>query len=90
MAIASRSAGAIAGQKLGDADFLDEVASEFQIQRRECNGGVADHLDGRSARSEQDRRAEDRIVGHPDDQLVCTQPPDHVLDREALNARIGA
>jgi hypothetical protein len=60
-----------------------------QIQRRQRQRAIEDHLDRGAAMPEQHQGAELLVGGDPDDQLVSARPADHRLHAEALRARLG-
>ena len=74
---------AVALEQLVDARAADHLARQAHIERRQRDGAVGDHLDRRAPLPEQQHRAEDRVGGGADDQLLRTLHARHLLYREA-------
>ena len=83
-----REAVAIAAQQAGDAGAPDQPARQFEIQRRQGQGGIGDHLHPDAALAEQHDRAESGVHADADDQLERIRPADHLFDDEALDRGI--
>ena len=67
----------------------DQVARQRQIERRQRQRLVVDHLDRGAALAEDDDRTEGRIVGEADDELARLRPHDHGKHGHAVDPRIG-
>ena len=81
---------AVAGQQFGDAGAADQLARKLQVQRRQPQCLIVDHLDRGAAAAERHHRTEGRIVGDPHDQFLGLRPHDHRVDRDAAQLRGGA
>ena len=65
------------------------IVGELQVERRQRQSLVVDHLDRRAAAAEHDHRPEGRVVGEAGDQFARLRPAHHRLHRHARDARPG-
>jgi uncharacterized protein (DUF885 family) len=75
-------------QCVARARATDQVADEVQIQWRQRDRAVADHLDHGAAEAETDGGAEHGIAHHADHQLAAVPLEVHRLDQHAVDARV--
>ena len=78
----------VAGQHPGNARARNQIAREHHVERRQSDGAVGSHFHGGSTLTEQNHRAEHRVIGNADDQLVRVWPSSHRLYREARQSCI--
>jgi hypothetical protein len=69
---------------------LDQPARQELVQRRQLHRAVGDQLDHRAAGAEGDHRAEGLVGDQADVDLAAAPRPRHVLDRDAVDARLRA
>ena len=78
---------AVASEQVLDAGLPHHVAGEFQVERRQCLSGVAQHFDCGAASAEHQHRAEGRVIAHADEQFMRARAADHRLHGDACDAR---
>ena len=83
-----RRPSAIAGQQRADARPRHEVRGQLGVERRQRHGGIPQQLHRHAPGAEQDRRPEDRIARHAEDQFLPVGTADHRLQREAVDRRV--
>ena len=80
---------AVAAQQPVDARAAERVLGQDQIERRQGQGLVVDHLCRDAAMSDHQDRPEYRILGRADDQFHRVRPPHHRLDDETVDRALG-
>ena len=86
---AARAGHGEAGKPLRDLGVGDHVLRQHGIERRQADAAVGDDLGRRAALAEQDDRAEGRVAGQAEDQLMRLRARHHRLHRELQVACIG-
>jgi len=80
---------AIAFEHARDPRACNQFAGHLEVERRQRQGLVVDHLDRRAALSKGDDWTEGGIVGDAQDEFVGLRAHDHRLDSDADDACIG-
>ena len=75
-------------QQLRHPGPAHQLPCQRDVQRWQCDGSVGDGLDRGAALAEHQHRPEDRVDRDAEDQFVAALVLDHLLHRQALDARI--
>src|SRR5690606_34512548 len=70
-------------QQLVHACAANQGVGEVEVERRQLQGNIGHDLDGGTAVTEQDCRAEGGIVGKSEEQLGCIAVAEHRLELDA-------